>query len=204
MRKTIGFSLAALVAIAIAWRLTRRSAPELPPARAPAVAAPHAAGAPARPSLDSQARDAGEDVSITRPPPGLASAGAPDDPVDLNRLRARLPDNLYWTLGAPTDDPAVLAARRERERRTNELYGKVQSTTATEEEIERYYAERRRVSEDYIRFAELVLAEYRDQLPEEHIGLYELSIRMHRARLDDNPRERQEALDRLRARRQRR
>lgn len=209
MRKTIGFSLVALTALAIAWRVARRSAPGQPPAPAPAVSAPQSAAraAPAeRPSLDPPpAAPADQAVSIDPPPPGLAAAGAPSAyPVDLEALRARLPDNLYWTLGAPTEDPAVLQARRERDRRTNELYGKVLSTTATEEEIQRYYTERRRVSEDYIQFAELVLAEYRDELPEEHIGLYELSIRLHRARLDEIPRDMKEALDRLHARQQRR
>ena len=123
-------------------------------------------------------------------------------PVNLDALKRRLPDNLYWTLGAPTKDAAVLRARAERKTRENDLYGKVLSTTATEDEIRSYYADRSRVSRDYIQFAELVLAEHRDQLPEEHIGLYEMSIRLNKARLEENPRDMEEALARLRAKQQ--
>src|SRR5262249_13041055 len=71
------------------------------------------------------------------PPPSGAVAEAPDAaagpdqvedpdpayvagdayPVDLVKLRAKLPDNLYWQLGAPTQDPQVLQVRAEEERR---------------------------------------------------------------------------------------
>jgi hypothetical protein len=125
-------------------------------------------------------------------------------PVDLDALRARLPDNLYWQLGAPTDDPAVLARRAEIEESNNKLFGKVQSGAASPEEIERYYDQRHRVSEDYIEFAALLLSEHEKELPEQDRGLYELSIRMHRSRLDDEPRLRREALARYEVAEQRR
>jgi hypothetical protein len=114
-------------------------------------------------------------------------------PVDLERLREKLPDNLYFRLGAPTEDTDILAAREEEERRWNDLYGKVQSNTATEEEIQRYYDHRRALSEDYIKFAELVLAEYGDKLPEQDRGLYELAIKMHRGRLGEIPKQIEDA-----------
>lgn len=164
-----------------------RAQPSLPPAAAPVVGA-------------SGGVDAGAS-------PGLVPAAAPEAPrypVDLERLRAELPDNLYWELGAPTDDPEVRKKRADEERRWNDLYGKVLSNTASEEEIHRYYDRRRWVSEDYIQFASRVLEEYRDELPERDIGLYELSIRMHRTRLDELPRQIEDALARKRAQDQRR
>lgn len=117
-------------------------------------------------------------------------------PVDLERLRTRLPDNLYWQLGAPTQDPQALQKRAEEEQRWNELYGKVLANTASEEEVRRYYDHRRQLSEDYIEFANLVLEEYGDRLPERDRGLYELSIKLHSARLAEIPRQMEDALAR--------
>ncbi|MFP2912180.1 hypothetical protein ACLESD_45600, partial [Pyxidicoccus sp. 3LFB2] len=145
--------------------------------------------------------------------PGLLPQppSSPDDevapqvhPVDLTALRAKLPDNVYWTLGAPTQDPEVLKQRDEESRRWNDLYGKVLSGTATEAEVRQYYAHRRKVSEDLIVFATTVLADYGDQLPEQERGLYELSLDMHRTKLSELPRQEQEALARRQEQEQRR
>ncbi|HYO54736.1 hypothetical protein [Archangium sp.] len=125
-------------------------------------------------------------------------------PVDLEKLRELLPGNLYWEMGIPTKDPEVLRKREEEGRRWNELYGKVQSNTATEQEIHQYYEHRRKVSEDSIAFASMVLQQYGSQLPEQELGLYELSIRMHRTRLEEMPRQVEEALARKNAQDQRR
>jgi len=118
--------------------------------------------------------------------------------VDLTHLRERLPGNLYWRMGAPTKDPNLLRWREEEEQRWNRLNGKVLSNTATEEEIHAYYAHRRRVSEDFMAFATLVLQEEGDRLSEPERGLYELSIRMHRTRLEELPQQLEEALTRKR------
>ncbi|SRR6266545_416082 len=196
MRKTIGLALIAMTALVALLALVWQAAPETERHAAPAVAprqsSPDAPSTPSPPESASKA---------SAPEPGdPAAVRSPSAyPVNLEELRRRLPDNLYWTLGAPTDDEGVLRQRAERARQTNELYGKVLSTTATEAEIARYYAERRRVSEDYIQFAELVLAHHRDQLPADQIGLYELSIKLHRARLADIPRDMNDALARRRA-----
>ncbi|HWM84185.1 MAG TPA: hypothetical protein VNO33_00080 [Kofleriaceae bacterium] len=192
MRKTIGLALIGLAAaLALLWYAARSTAEQ--PERSPAASAPHTSAAPPAPKLPPT--DA-VDPAVSAMAQSAANATYP---VDLDQLRARLPDNLYWTLGAPTDDAEILRARAERARQSNELYGKVLSTTASEAEVRSYYADKRRVSEDYIQFAELVLAEHREQLPDEHIGLYELSIRLHRARLVEIPRDMDEALARLRA-----
>ncbi|NPC81181.1 hypothetical protein HPC49_23500, partial [Pyxidicoccus fallax] len=125
-------------------------------------------------------------------------------PVDLASLREKLPDNLYWELGAPTKDPEVLKRREDDAKRWNDLYGKVLSGSATEEEVRRYYEHRRRVSEDFITFAGAVLTEYGDRLPEQERGLYELSINMHRTRLAELPGQEQDALARRQVQEQRR
>lgn len=187
MRKTIGLALIALVAgVALLWHAVGDSTPPTTASK------PAPAGASEQPP---SGRASTPDPALPQIPDQAANSAYP---VDLDRLRERLPDNLYWQLGAPTDDKNVLAQRAERARQSNELFGKVQSTTASEEEIHRYYADRRRMSEDYIQFAQTVLAEYRSQLPEKDIGLYELSINLHRARLAEIPRNQNDALARLR------
>lgn len=139
------------------------------------------------------------------PVAGSAPAEAPArHPVDLEKLRELLPGNLYWEMGVPTKDPEVLRKRDEEGRRWNELYGKVLSNTATEQEIHQYYEHRRKVSEDSIAFASLVLEQYGAQLPEQEQGLYALSIRMHRTRLEELPRQIEEALARKNLQDQRR
>lgn len=168
----------------------RRTPPAERGARSPSAATPA--------TID----DSEENDEAAPPDPEVVAADA--YPVDLERLREKLPGNTYFRLGEPTEDPAVLEMRAEEERRVNELFGKVQSSTASEEEIHRYYEYRRELSEDYIEFSKLVLDEYGDKLPDRDRGLYELSIKMHKGRLDAIPRQIEDALARRRAHDERR
>jgi hypothetical protein len=121
-------------------------------------------------------------------------------PVDLDELRTRLPGNRYWELAAPTSDPEIARARAERAKRDNAIFGRTQTGEATEPEIRAYYAEQRRISEDYLQLSLVVLAEKADQLPERDRGLFELSANLHRARLKQIERDLADALARRRAR----
>lgn len=116
--------------------------------------------------------------------------------VDLDALREAIPDNLYWKLGAPTTDPVVQRERDEERARWEKAYGKVLSGTASDEEITAYYDQRGRLSADYVEFASLVLQDYGAVLPARDIGLLELSLKMHHARLQQMPRRLTEALER--------
>ena len=116
--------------------------------------------------------------------------------LDLAALRARTPDNLYWLLAAPTEDPAVLEARAAEKKRRNDQYGRVLSSTATTDEIEDYYAYRRRLSEDYIEVSQLILDDHGDALAERDVGLLELTIALHTSRLSEVPRKLDDALRR--------
>ena len=152
-----------------------------------------------RPGLAAGTADTAD--TVARGAAGSEEADPGDEsgneyPVDLERLRARIPNNLYWLMGAPTKDPGALQARAEAEQRWNQLFGKVQSGTASEEEIQRYYDHRRQLSQDYIEMARLVLQEYAGELPERDRGLYELSIEMHTTRLAEIPRQIEDALAR--------
>ncbi|WP_257456052.1 hypothetical protein [Archangium lipolyticum] len=203
---------AALVAVLLVTLLRGEDAPEDMSGREEKVAAPGRDSPspglpPPGPSVAPPGVATVTDAGVT---PGLVSEAPPSDatptqhPVDLEKLRERLPGNLYWELGAPTKDPEVLRKRAEETQRWNTLFGKVQSNTATEEEIHQYYDHRRQVSEDYIAFASMVLQEYGAQLSEQERGLYELSIQMHRTRLSEMPGKVDDALARARLQNQRR
>ena len=124
------------------------------------------------------------------PPSAVVDEGYP---VNLEAIRAQIPANSYWTDSAPTEDLEVRRRREAAAAGWNELYGKVLSGTASDAEIRRYFDHRRRVSEDAIEFAELVLADHGAELPERDRGLLELAVDMHRTRLAELPREESEA-----------
>jgi len=116
--------------------------------------------------------------------------------VDLDEVREALPDNLYWQMSVPTDDPDVLQRRADERARWNVEYGKVLSGSASEEEIEDYFDLRRRISQDAVSFAEYLLLNHGSDLPERDVSLLSLASRLHRARLEEMPRRMTEALER--------
>lgn len=153
-------------------------------------------------------------ASVEAPASAVAPSNAPLDPataqelatsvpypVDLEALRAKIPDNLYWELGAPTSDVEVAKRRAERARLSNEAYGRIQANEATEAQIRDYYTDKRRISTDYLELATLVLKEQGDNLPERDRGLFEFSANLHRERLTQIDRDQRDALERLSARR---
>jgi hypothetical protein len=190
-----------LVAVA-PWRDTGN--PRERPAEPDAVAS---RPLPATPPADQPGHD---DAPQPTEATGAADPGDPltafDDEsgkrwstVDLNAVRAAMPDNLYWTMSVPTKDPAVLQARQAERERWNVEYGKVLSSTATEQEIRDFYAHRQRVSLDSIEFANYLLAHHGPQLPERDVGMLKLAVKLHLARLEELPRQIAEALDRSKA-----
>ena len=121
------------------------------------------------------------------------------DAVDLQAVRAAMPDNIYWAMSAPTDNPAVLQEREAERKRWNTEYGKVLSNTATPEEIDAYYAHRQRLSNDYIEFGVYLLEHYGEDLPRQDVALLKVAIELHVARLEEIPRQIAEAHERAMA-----
>ena len=146
----------------------------------PARGTPTAVGLPATPT--TQPRGASPDPPLD-----------PGHPIDLDRIRAQIPGNLYWTTQAPTNDPETKRQRDQESSAWNVRSGKVLSGTASASEIRSYFDHRRQVSEDAIEFAELVLADYGSQLPDRDRGLLELAVEMHQTRLAELPRQEAEA-----------
>jgi hypothetical protein len=155
-----------------------REAPPPPPGTAATAAADAPAPAPSRPA------DAAAD-----PLDDIDTRAAAWSAVDLDAVRAALPGNLYWELSAPTKDPDVLRAREAERERWNVEYGKVLSSTATADEVDAYYARRKRLSEDYVTFAGHLLLYYRDRLPKQDVALLKLAMDMNLARLEEIPRQ---------------
>jgi len=188
-------ALALLVAVGLlTWWRTTRSVPPPPPANA----TPH--GGPLVPDAGAAAAArATDEAPADDPLAALAARGEPWAAVDLNALRAELPDNLFWKMSAPTRDAAVLREREEERERWNVEYGKVLSSTASADEVDTYYAHRYRLSSDYVKFATLVLADYGERLSARDVALLKLAIELHLARLEEIPRQIEDAHQRREA-----
>lgn len=174
MRRTlIGFALFASLAIGAIWWKTTEGSPS-------SVSDPVRSAAPTR--LGTQSGTHSSDMAADSP---VSWEG-----VNLEQVRAALPDNRYWTEGLPTRDEDVLANRERAAEQRNLLYGKILSGTATGAEIDAYYDERQRTSEDYVAFSRYVLQNYGAALTGRDTGLLELARSMNEERLAQLPDER--------------
>lgn len=196
----VGLSAVLLAVLFALWR-GRGSEEQVPPREvtaqpSPAPASPPRPAAPARETAQGQQAESLDRFLLAKPDGESQNAPPTDSPVKMDELRKKLPDNLYWEMDAPTQDPEVLAKRDEAQRKWNEVFGKIQSGDASEEEIHRYYDHRKKVSEDYIALAMTMLTEYGDKLPDTDKGLIGLSVRMHQDRLKEVSRQTEEALAR--------
>jgi hypothetical protein len=198
----------ALTALLI-WRLGTGRGPE----RRSAGAAPAPVAAAPEPVRTPTAAPGAESDPPGAPAAGEAGAGAAPDPsegmfdtaaiawsqVDLDEVRAAMPDNLYWQRSVPTSDPEVLRERERDREYWNHEYGKVLSNTASEEEVRAYYAHRQRLSADSVEVTTYLLDHYGHVLPERDVGLLALARRLHLARLEELPRDLSDALVRREA-----
>jgi hypothetical protein len=160
----------------------------------PIAGLPDAAPAPGSPvsRRESVASDAWQTDPLAGSDNGWAS-------VDLEAVRAAMPDNIYWEMSAPTRDPDVLRQREETRRRWNDEYGKVLSNTATEQEIRAYYAHRDRLASDYVELITHLLENYGRSLSLRDVGLLKVAAELNLARLEEIPRQLAEALERRQA-----
>jgi hypothetical protein len=139
-------------------------------------AAPHAAGQ----GGDVTKTQSSDDSAIPSETFGGSQASYP---LDLQKLRSKIPDNRYWQLDMPTSDVDVAKERAEKAQQRNAMFGRIQANEASEQEIRAYYDERRRVSKDYLELALMVLDGQAGEVSERDRGLFELTANLHRARL---------------------
>ncbi len=126
----------------------------------------------------------------------IAHAGSAEYPVKLDALRAKFPNNRYWTLGAPTSDPVVAKARAAHAEADNKMLGKITANEASPAEIRAYFDERRAISRDYVEISKAILDDNADKLPERDRGMYGLALKMHTDRLVQIDRDERDALTR--------
>jgi hypothetical protein len=172
----------------------RRPAPVVAAAKAPAV--PGARRTPTwRPDLadDEPSEDREYKADPLSPLVDTADAWAQ---IDFDEIRAAMPDSLYWKLAFPTKDPALLEERERIHAQWNVEYGKVQSNTATDAEIDAYYGAQQQLSNDYLEFLVYLAEHYGDLVPRAEMGALKLAGEMHLARLEEIPRKIAEAKER--------
>lgn len=167
------------------------------------------------PARDAPPADTGGAVAGLPPldggAPGSETGGDPlgEDPfagadngwakVDMEAVRAAMPDNLYWKMSVPTKDPEILAERERERERWNAAYGKVLSNTASETEIHDYFEHTDRLASDYIQFITHVLENYGEDLTLRDIGLLKVAAELNLGRLEEIPRQMADALERRKA-----
>lgn len=203
----VAFVLVAVaVGVAIWWGGRPRATPApLASARPPSGAVPAAPPGPRAPAKvpETAAPQASGEPVEEDPLAQLEASEGPDDTpwaaVDLEGVRAAMPNNLYWAMSAPTKDADLVRWREEERARWNVEYGKVLSNTATKEEVDAYYAHRQRLSTDYIEFAGYLLTGYSNKLAKQDLALLKLAIELHYARLEEIPRQLAEAHQRRQA-----
>lgn len=174
-----------LLGAAVALSLVLRSKDEAAPATKPA------------PPVAEQ----GGSSSTASPDSGFASETAEGSqasyPIQLEKLRSKIPDNRYWELDSPTSDVEVAKQRAAKAKARNDMLGRITANEASPEEIRAYYDERRRISSDYLELALRVLNGEAGEVSERDRGMFELTANLHRARLKQVDRDQRDALDRL-------
>jgi hypothetical protein len=190
--RLVWVAVAACVVVALAWWAWRPRANQAETGLQSASPAPQPVAPPELPPVpDGQAAASDEE-------PEQGELAGTWENVDLEAIRRELPDNLYFEMAMPSDDPAVLEARDAERAHWNDEYGKVLSGNATEAEITAYYDYRHKLSADYVEFSDYVLDHHRAELPPRDVALLELAGRLHRARLAEIPRKLEEAFERKR------
>ncbi len=203
-RLGVAVVVAIVLLVAVGWLLRRVNAERA--RKPPAVVEPEQAAAPKGP----QARRTPTwraDLDDDEPSEDLAYKADPLSPVvedtadqwarvDFDEIRRALPDSTYWKMAFPTKDPALLEERERIRAEWNAQFGKVQSNTATDEEIDAYYAEQQRISTDYVEFLVYLAEHYGNEVPRGEIGALKLAADLHLARLEEIPRKIAEAKER--------
>jgi len=194
---TVAGVLAALVLLVVVMESRRGPAPG-PSENVPDPQAPAAAPPPSASSAREARAPARTAPAMEEPVPYIE--GLVYGEIDLREARELMPDNLYWQIGSPTKDPAVLAEREAEKQRRNEEFGRVQAGDASEDEVRAYYDYKTRLSKDFLEFSEFMARRYRDSKNDQFVGMLELATKMHAAKLAQLPGELEDALQRSRER----
>lgn len=162
-----------------------------------AGASPHAKRTPGwRPDLFDDGEPSEDQAYKADPLSPLVDTADAWAQVDFDEMRRAMPDSLYWKMAFPTKDPALLEEREKIRAEWNVQFGKVQSNTATDEEIDAYYGAQQQLSNDYLEFLVYLAEHYGNVVPRGEVGVLKLAGQMHLARLEELPRKIAEAKER--------
>jgi len=115
--------------------------------------------------------------------------------VDMEEIRSKTPDSLFWAMAAPTEDATVLEARNTKREALKQVEAKMMARHASEAEIQDYYAYQMELSEDYIEVVTLLLNQYGSVLPEEDYSGQTLARSLHLRKLQELPQQMSRALN---------
>jgi hypothetical protein len=113
--------------------------------------------------------------------------------IDFDEIKRALPDSTYWKMAFPTSDENLKAEREKIRAEWAAQAAKIQSNTATDEEIDAYYAEQQKLSTDYLEFLVYLADHYGNLVPRGEVGALKLAGEMHLARMEEFPRKIAEA-----------
>jgi hypothetical protein len=183
----------------VVWLLeSGQNAPSAPPPRADQAAAATGGERPANASRREERPASPSAAPVAEEVPYIE--GLVYGEIDLREAKALMPDNIYWQRGAPTKDPAELERREAERKRRNEEYGRVIAGDASEDEVRKYYDDKRRVSQDYLEFSEFMARRYRNSDNKEFVGMLELAMKMHAEKLAQLDEELERSLEHARQR----
>lgn len=164
-----------------------------------AAATPRAAGPRKTPTwrADLDDQEPSEDMAYRKDPLSpLVDTADEWARIDFDEIKKALPDSTYWKMAFPTSDKDLIAERERIRAEWNTQYGKVQANTATDEEIDAYYGDQQKLSEDYVEFLVYLAEHHANEVPRSAVGALKLAGEMHLARLEEIPRKIAEAKER--------
>ncbi len=107
--------------------------------------------------------------------------------VDLDAVRETMPNNLYWSMAAPTEDPALLEQREAKRQELKAVETKMMARHASEQEIRDYFAYQTKVSEDYVLALTEIINRYGHEIPDEDYSGTTLARTLHLSKLQEMP-----------------
>jgi hypothetical protein len=197
----VGVGIVLALAVALRYVNARRSSAR-PDFQHPVASAPRDPSKPRRTPVwnaefDDDDGSPSEDQQYKADPlnPDLDTAKAWAQ-IDFDEIRQALPDSMYWKMAFPTKDPELIAEREKIRAAWSAQFAKIQANTATDEEIDAYYDEQAKLSNDYLEFLVYLADHYGNLVPRAEIGALKLAGELHLAKLEEIPRRIAEAKER--------
>ena len=115
--------------------------------------------------------------------------------VDLEEVRDAIPNNLFWTMSAPTVDEALLAERDAKREELKTIETKMMARLATDQEIRDYYSYQTKLSEDYVIALTEIINRYGHVIPDDDYSGQTLARTLHLSKLQEMPSKLTQALE---------